>query len=85
METEKQNSQGMNELNEDPKNHPQGNAIKDPSNWVTKDEPMTGAQASYLQTLCEEAKEEFNGELTKAEASEMIDRLQAQTGRGQSN
>lgn len=67
---------------ENPKTHPQGNAIKDPDNWVTKDEPMTGAQASYVKTLCEEAKREFNPEMTKAEASKLIDELQEKTGRG---
>ncbi len=70
-------------LENDPKANPQGNAIKDPEEWVTKDEPMTGAQASYLKTLSEEAGAEFNADLTKAEASERIDELQRQTGRGQ--
>jgi len=46
------------------------------------DEEMTGAQRSYLQTLCEEAGEEFDPNLTKAEASKRIDELQQQTGRG---
>lgn len=66
----------------DPKQQPSGNAIKDPQDWVTGDEPMTGAQASYLQTLSEEAGQEFDPDLTKAEASERIDALQDQTGRG---
>ncbi len=43
---------------------------------------MTGAQASYLQTLCQEAGEAFDPELTKAEASERIHALQEKTGRG---
>jgi hypothetical protein len=43
---------------------------------------MTGAQASYLKTLCEEAAEEFDPNLTKAEASRRIDQLKANTGRG---
>ena len=60
----------------------QSNMEKDPQDWVTGDEPMTGAQRSYLKTLCEEAKEEFNDRLTKAEASKRIDELQAKTGRG---
>ena len=60
----------------------QSNMQKDPDHWVTGDEPMTGAQRSYLQTLCEEAKEEFDERLTKAEASKRIDELQAKTGRG---
>lgn len=59
-----------------------GNAQKDPSNWVTGDEAMTGAQKSYLMTLSEEAGEDFDASLTKAEASERIDALQDKTGRG---
>ena len=59
------------------------NAQKDPRDWKTGDEPMTGAQASYLQTLSQEAGVEFDASLTKAEASKRIDELQATTGRGQ--
>ena len=59
------------------------NPEKDPDQWVTGDEPMTGPQRSYLQTLCREAGEEFDEKLTKAEASKKIDELQAKTGRGQ--
>ncbi|MCW2527291.1 MAG: hypothetical protein JWM76_2151 [Pseudonocardiales bacterium] len=55
---------------------------KDPSEWVTGDEPMTGAQRSYLDTLAREAGEQLSADLTKAEASENIDRLQQETGRG---
>lgn len=55
---------------------------KDPQDWVTGDEPMTGAQRSYLDTLAREAGEEISADLTKAEASEQIDRLQQKTGRG---
>lgn len=61
----------------------QGNTQKDPKDWVTGDEPMTGAQRSYLKTLSEEAKEPFDDGLTKAQASERIEQLQATTGRGQ--
>jgi uncharacterized damage-inducible protein DinB len=57
-------------------------AQKDPEEWVTGGEPMTGPQASYLQTLCQEAGEEFDDSLTKAQASERIDALQQKTGRG---
>jgi len=61
----------------------EGNMIKDPDNWVTGDQPITGAQRSYLHTLAEEAGEEIDDdELTKAEASKMIDELQEKTGRG---
>ena len=58
------------------------NTIKDPGEWTTGDEPMTGAQRSYLHTLASEAKEEVPSELTKAEASRLIDELQQRTGRG---
>jgi hypothetical protein len=61
---------------------PEGNMIKDPENWVTGDQPMTGAQRSYLHTLAEEAGEPVDDELTKAEASKKIDELQEKTGRG---
>ncbi|RKS77575.1 Protein of unknown function (DUF3072) [Motilibacter peucedani] len=57
-------------------------AEKDPSDWVTGDEPSTGPQESYLATLAREAGEPAPEGLTKAEASEEIDRLQEQTGRG---
>ena len=60
------------------------NVDKDPSEWVTGDEPMTGAQASYLRTLSEQADEPFQENLTKAEASRRIDELQQRTGRGRS-
>ena len=58
------------------------NRQKNPDEWVTGEEPMTGAQASYLQTLCQEAGEEFDESLTKAAASRRIDELQRKTGRG---
>jgi len=61
---------------------PGNTAEKDPSDWVTGDEAMTGAQKSYLDTLAREAGEELPADLTKAEASEHIERLQQQTGRG---
>ena len=60
------------------------NTTKDPDEWVTGDEAMTGAQASYLKTLSQEANEPFDETLTKAEASKRIDALQEKTGRGQS-
>jgi hypothetical protein len=58
------------------------NTRKDPDEWVTGNESMTGAQASYLKTLSEEAGEPFDEKLTKAEASKKIDELQSETGRG---
>ena len=58
------------------------NTVKDPDEWTTGDEPMTGAQHSYLKTLSDEAGEEFDEKLSKAEASKRIDELQHKTGRG---
>ena len=69
---------------ENPKDHPTGNAVKDPNDWTTGGEAMTGAQASYLKTLSEEAGEEFDDSLTKGDASKRIDELQEKTGRGKS-
>ena len=61
---------------------PMQNPEKDPEDWTTGDEPMTGPQRSYLQTLCREAGEDFDENLTKAEASKKIEQLQDKTGRG---
>ena len=61
-----------------------GNMQKDPDQWTTGGEPMTGAQRSYLHTLAEEAGEQVEDDLTKAEASKKIDELQEQTGRSPS-
>ena len=63
--------------------NPQPNPEKDPDDWVTGDEPMTGPQASYLRTLCQEAGRDFDETMTKAQASRLIDELQGETGRGQ--
>ena len=67
-----------------PKTDPKdvSNQIKDPDQWTTGGEPMTGAQASYLKTLSEEAKEPeaFDPELDKAEASKRIDDLRHKAG-----
>jgi hypothetical protein len=67
---------------DNPKTHPTSNAVKDPHDWTTGDEPMTGAQASYLKTLSEEAHTDFDPDLSKADASLKIDALQEITGRG---
>lgn len=67
---------------DDVQNNNQGNTIKDPDQWTTGDEPMTGAQRSYLHTLAAEAKEEIDENMTKAEASKKIEELQERTGRG---
>ena len=60
----------------------ESNTLKHPDDWTTGDEPMTGAQRSYLHTLAEEARVEVDDDLTKAEASKKIDELQEITGRG---
>lgn len=71
----------------DPKDNPKlqddppSNTQKDPDSWATGDEPMTGAQASYLETLCEEVGEAFDSNLTKAEASKRIDALREKSQR----
>ena len=57
------------------------NTEKDPEDWVTGDEPMTGAQSSYLKTLCEETGEAFQDNLSKAQASELIDELKKRSPR----
>ncbi len=59
-----------------------GSPEKNPEDWTTGDEPMTGPQRSYLETLAREAGEDVPADLTKAQASELIDRLQQKTGRG---
>ncbi len=72
----------MTDAQNPPEDAPNRNAEKDPSDWVTGEEPMTGPQTSYLRTLAQEAGEDFDETLTKAEASERIDELQQRTGRG---
>jgi hypothetical protein len=69
-------------MSDNNKGEPASNPVKDPEDWVTGDEQMTGPQASYLKTLAQEAGEEFDPGLTKAEASKKIDELQHETGRG---
>ncbi len=54
---------------------------RDPAEWVTGDEPITEAQRSYLDTLAREAGEQIPADLTKAEASQHIDRLRTQSER----
>ncbi|QLL05722.1 DUF3072 domain-containing protein [Mycobacterium vicinigordonae] len=69
-------------MNDDRRQAPLENAEKDTSEWVTGDEPMTGPQRSYLETLAQEAGCDVPDDLTKAKASDLIDELQQQTGRG---
>ena len=59
----------------------ESNTIKNPEEWKTGDEPMTGAQRSYLETLASEAGEEVDDDLTKAEASKRIDELREKSPR----
>ncbi len=72
----------MTDIAENPKSHPTSNAEKDPADWTTGHEAMTGAQKSYLKTLSEEAGEDYDETLSKADASIRIDELQEKTGRG---
>jgi hypothetical protein len=65
-----------------PKTEPRDNAVKNPDEWTTGGEQMTGAQASYLKTLSEQAGVEFDPNLSKAEASKRIDELRSKTGKG---
>jgi hypothetical protein len=69
-------------MSENVEQAPQENAEKSTDDWVTGDEPMTGPQRSYLSTLAQEAGREVPDDLTKAQASELIDELQRATGRG---
>ena len=55
--------------------------IKNPEDWKTGDEPMTGAQRSYLETLASESGEEVEENLTKAQASQRIDELRDKSPR----
>ena len=63
-------------------NNPPTNTEKQPDEWVSGDDPMTGAQASYLKTLSEEAgdPDAYDENLTKAEASKRIDALKQELG-----
>ncbi|MGL5851062.1 MAG: DUF3072 domain-containing protein [Phycicoccus sp.] len=71
----------MSDTNQDPQPETLGSANaesgpeRDPENWVTGDEPATGPQKSYLDSLARRAGEEIDADLTKAEASEHIERL----------
>ena len=74
-----------NQNNNDEVPEQKSNTVKDPDQWTTGGEPMTGAQKSYLKTLSDEAGEEADENLTKADASKKIDELQHKTGRGLNN
>lgn len=90
MKRENKNIKSDNRNRQSDSNQNQGNSsqpdrtntVKDPDEWTTGDEEMTGAQRSYLKTLSDEAGEELDENLSKAEASRKIDELQQKTGRG---
>ncbi len=71
-------------VDRNPKSEPDpgSNTEKNPDDWTTGGEPMTGAQASYLKTLSEQAHdpEAFDDGLSKAEASKHIDALREKVG-----
>jgi hypothetical protein len=73
---------GDGDMSDDVQQAPNETPEKDPANWVTGDEPMTGPQRSYLHTLGQEAGREVPDDLTKAQASNLIEELQRSTGRG---
>lgn len=75
----------INERQQNGQQNSGSNAVKDPAEWKTGDEPMTGAQRSYLKTLSDEAGEQLDEALSKADASKRIDELQHKTGRGINN
>ena len=86
MSNPKDNSEEIFDNRENDGNGLKGsNTVKDPDEWTTGAEPMTGAQHSYLKTLSDEAREAFDEKLSKAEASKRIDELQHKTGRGLNN
>ena len=83
MIDKKDNESTQNQGHSDRNNEIKGsNTVKNPDDWTTGDEPMTGAQQSYLKTLSDEAGEQFDDTLSKSEASKRIDELQHKTGRG---
>lgn len=77
------NLRSDNPKTENPKTQSADNTRKDPDDWVSGDEPMTGAQASYLKTLSEQAHDAdaFADNLSKAEASKRIDALKSKLGK----
>jgi Protein of unknown function (DUF3072) len=83
-EMARSNTQGPRTKTQNPKldPNPLSNTEKAPNEWVSGDDPMTGAQASYLKTLCEEAgdPDAYDENLTKAEASKRIDALKQELG-----
>lgn len=82
LDSQNQDEQGApSQNNDDQQQAGPGNAAKDPDDWTTGDEPATPAQKSYLSTMAVEAGESVPQDLTKADASKMINELQEKTGR----
>ena len=84
MATTKQGNQSaldQNQQNQQSQQQDESNTVKNPDEWKTGDEPMTGAQRSYLKTLSDEANVPFDENLTKAEASKRIDELKQRSDR----
>jgi hypothetical protein len=76
------NNENESRQKQDQQENEASNTVKNPDDWTTGGEEMTGAQRSYLNTLAQEAGEDIGDDLTKAEASKKIDELQQKTGRG---
>jgi hypothetical protein len=76
-----QSAQDQNQQAQQPQQQDDSNTVKNPDEWKTGDEPMTGAQRSYLKTLSDEANVPFDENLTKAEASKRIDELKQRSDR----
>ena len=76
-----QSALNQNEQNQQQNQQDDSNTVKNPDEWKTGDEPMTGAQRSYLKTLSDEANVPFEENLTKAEASKRIDELKQRSDR----
>ena len=81
MATTKQSNQSALDQNQQNQQQDESNTVKNPDEWKTGDEPMTGAQRSYLKTLSDEANVPFDENLTKAEASKRIDELKQRSDR----
>lgn len=83
MDNQTQTPQNTQDQNGADNQHQSGsNTVKNPDEWTTGGEPMTGAQKSYLKTLSDQAGEEMDENLNKSDASKKIDELQHKTGRG---
>ncbi|MGI8545966.1 MAG: DUF3072 domain-containing protein [Gemmatimonadaceae bacterium] len=80
MANNQNNQNNQNSNSNADQTHGLDNTVKNPDDWKTGDEPMTGAQRSYLHTLASDANEPVDDNMTKAEASKKIDELRGETG-----